>query len=198
MYWLRLGAVRDRLLAMKNAVIPPNTPPSVEVVIEISRGSFIKRGSTGQIDFLSPVPCPYNYGSVHQYIGGDGDFLDAIVLGPRLPAGSRVQVNAYGAVGMSEGFVYDDKLICATKPISPDDRRNVLLFLRFYAWCKGLLNIIRGYAGPSHCDGWGDASAAIARAIPVKRRGSSNPSNTPSDSRQRLTTQSPRVGRSLL
>jgi len=170
MYGLRSEATHDSLLAMESAVIPPNTPPNVEVVIEISRGSFLKRGSTGQIDFLSPVPCPYNYGSVRRYIGGDGDFLDAIVLGPRLSAGSRVQVNAYGAVGLSEGVVYDDKLICSTKPISPDDRRNVLLFLRFYARCKGLLNIIRGHAGPSHCEGWGDASAAIARAIPVKQK----------------------------
>ena len=168
MHWLRPGFLRDRLLAMENVVTPPNSPPSVEVVIEISRGSFLKRGSTGQIEFLSPFPCPYNYGSVRRYIGGDGDFLDAIVLGPRLSAGSRVQVNAYGAVGLIERFMYDDKLICSTKPISPDDQRNVLLFLRFYAWCKGLLNIIRGHAGPSYCEGWGDASAAIARAIPVK------------------------------
>ena len=39
-------------------------PPEVEVVIEVPRGSFLKRGSTGQIDFISPLPCPYNYGSV--------------------------------------------------------------------------------------------------------------------------------------
>jgi len=140
----------------------------VEVVIEIPRGSFLKRGSSGQVDFISPVPCPYNYGSVHQYMGGDGDFLDAIVLGPRLAMGSRVRVNAYGAVGLSERFMYDDKLICATQPINSLDRRNVLLFFRFYAFCKGLLNVMRGLAGRSHCNGWGDASTAIARAVPVK------------------------------
>ena len=153
---------------MANVVTPLIPPPSVEVVIEISRGSFLKRGSSGQVDFLSPVPCPYNYGSVHRYIGGDGDFLDAIVLGPRLAVGSRVRVNAYGAVGLSERFMYDDKLICSMNPINPHDRRNVLLFFRLYALFKGLLNVIRGYRGRSHCEGWGDASAAIARAIPVK------------------------------
>jgi hypothetical protein len=39
-------------------------PPEVEVLIEIPRGSFVKRGSTGHVDFVSPLPCPFNYGSV--------------------------------------------------------------------------------------------------------------------------------------
>ena len=43
--------------------------PELEVVIEVPRGSFLKRGSTGRVDFVSPLPCPYNYGSVPQYIG---------------------------------------------------------------------------------------------------------------------------------
>ena len=144
------------------------SPPSVEVVIEIPRGSFLRRGGDGHVAFVSPIPCPYNYGSIHQYIGGEGDFLDAIVLGPRLAEGSRVLVNAYGAVGLSERSMYDDKLICAAQPINSDDRRKVLLFFRLYAFCKGLLNMIRGKGGRSRCAGWGDASAAIARAIPVK------------------------------
>ncbi len=145
------------------------TPPSVEVVIEIPRGSFLKRGSSGRIDFVSPVPCPYNYGSIRQYIGGEGDYLDAVVLGPRLPIGSRVQVNAYGAIGLSERFLYDDKLICAYKPITPSDRRNLLLFFNIYSFCKGLLNVVRWRSGRARCEGWGDASAAIARAAPIER-----------------------------
>jgi inorganic pyrophosphatase len=140
-------------------------------VIEISRGSFLKRGSCGQIDFVSPIPCPYNYGSIPKYIGGEGDFLDAIVLGPRLAVGSRVQVNAYGAVGLSERSMYDDKLICAMEPINSQDQRNILAFFRLYAFFKGLLNVFRGRGGRSQCEGWGDASAAIARAIPVEQIG---------------------------
>jgi inorganic pyrophosphatase len=146
-----------------------HAPPSVEVTIEIPRGSFLKRGSAGQIDFVSPFPCPFNYGSVRQYIGGEGDYLDAVVLGRRLAAGSRVTVNAYGAVGLSERFLYDDKLICAHAPVSATERRWVLRFFNFYAMCKGLLNIARGERGESRCEGWGDADAAIARAVPVGR-----------------------------
>ena len=153
---------------MENLVTSLSSPPRVEVVIEIPRGSFIKRGSRGQIDFVSPVPCPYNYGSIRQYIGGEGDFLDAIVMGPRLAVGSKVVVNAYGAVGLSERRMYDDKLICALRPISEADRRQILLFFRFYAIFKGCLNWLRGHGGRAQCEGWGDASAAIARSVPVK------------------------------
>tara|TARA_R110002049_G_scaffold83933_12_gene213626 strand:+ start:2868 stop:3335 length:468 start_codon:yes stop_codon:yes gene_type:complete len=141
--------------------------PTVEVVIEIPRGSFLKRDGNGGVDFVSPLPCPYNYGSVRAYIGGEGDYLDAVVLGPRLSAGSIVRVNAYGAVGLSERALYDDKLICATHPISASDRRNVLLFFRLYASFKGVLNSFRGRGGRSRCEGWSDAEAAIARAVPV-------------------------------
>jgi inorganic pyrophosphatase len=44
-------------------------PPEVEVVVEIPRGSFLKRGSTGQLDFVSPLPCPFNYGSIENLVG---------------------------------------------------------------------------------------------------------------------------------
>jgi inorganic pyrophosphatase len=143
-----------------------SAPPTVEVTIEIPRGSFLKRGSDGHIDFISPLPCPYNYGSIEDYIGGEGDYLDAVVLGPRLPLGSRVQVQAFGSIGMSERFMYDDKLICSRSPLTQTERRRLLRFFHLYAFCKGALNAMRGQRGPSNCEGWGEASAAIARAAP--------------------------------
>jgi inorganic pyrophosphatase len=142
--------------------------PRVEVVIEIPRGSFLKRGSNGHLDFVSPFPCPYNYGSIHEYIGGEGDYLDAIVLGPRLPVGTRIETTAYGAVGLSERFMSDDKLVCGDLPILDSERRKILHFFRFYAFCKGILNRIRRQPGRSSCDGWGEASVAIARSTPVQ------------------------------
>lgn len=138
----------------------------LEVVVEIPRGSFLKRGSTGSLDFLSPFPCPFNYGSVEAYIGLEGDLLDAVVLGPRLPRGSRVEVQACGAVGLTDRDMYDDKLICSQHPVSARKRLLVLLFFRFYARCKWLLNRVRGRPGRNACEGWGNAAAAIARARP--------------------------------
>jgi inorganic pyrophosphatase len=140
--------------------------PEVEVLIEIPRGSFIKRGSTGHVDFVSPLPCPFNYGSVPQFVGLEGDLLDAVVLGPRLPLGTRVRVKAWGAVTLTDRGMSDDKLICSDHPLAPAQRRQVLRFFRFYARCKGLLNLWRRRPGRNACDGWCDASEAIARARP--------------------------------
>jgi len=149
-----------------NPAVAKPCNPLVEVTIEIPRGSFLKRGSNGRLDFISPLPCPFNYGSVHDYLDGEGDLLDAVVLGPRLAPGTRIKVTAHGAVGLSERYLYDDKLICAPRPLTPAQRLGVLAFFHFYAFCKGLLNLLRGRRGRSSCAGWGEVSAATARAIP--------------------------------
>lgn len=136
------------------------------MVIEVPRGSFLKRGSTGRIDFISPLPCPYNYGSVPAYLGMDGDLLDALVVGPRLRPGTRIRAKAWGAVTLTDRGMADDKLICSVHPLSPSQRRTVLRFFRFYARCKGLLNMWRHRPGRNACEGWCAASEAIARAQP--------------------------------
>jgi inorganic pyrophosphatase len=141
-------------------------PPEVQVVIEIPRGSFLKRGSTGHLDFVSPLPCPFNYGSVPRFVGLEGDLLDAVVLGPRLARGSHVEVKAWGAVTLTDRGMSDDKLICSREPLSDAERRSVLRFFRFYAKCKALLNLLRRRPGRNACEGWCDAREAIARARP--------------------------------
>jgi len=141
-------------------------PIELDVVVEVPRGSFLKRGSTGQVDFISPLPCPFNYGAVPQYLGLEGDLLDAVVLGPRLPFGSLVRVKAWGAVTLTDHGMSDDKLICSARPLAPAECRRVLRFFRFYAKCKGLLNFCRRRTGRNACDGWCEAEEAIARARP--------------------------------
>ncbi len=138
----------------------------VEVVIEIPRWSFLKRGSTGRIDFISPLPCPFNYGSVPDRLGLEGDLLDAVVLGPRLAIGTRVRAPARGAVGLAERGLYDDKLICSGQPVTGNTRRQVLAFFHTYILAKRLLNMMRGLPTDGHCTGWGDAVTALARSGP--------------------------------
>lgn len=140
--------------------------PLVEVVIEIPRGGFLKRGSTGKLDFISPLPCPFNYGSIPAFIGLDGDLLDAVVLGPRLPPGARVKVHAWGAIGQIDRGLYEDKLICGGSPISPWQQQLIVLFFMIYAKAKSLLNLTRGHSGRNSCEGWREAEAALARATP--------------------------------
>ena len=38
------------------------------MVIEVPRGSFLKRGFTGHLDFISPLTYPFNNGSVPAYV----------------------------------------------------------------------------------------------------------------------------------
>ena len=149
---------------MKHETLPD--PLEVEVVIEVPRGSFLKRGSAGRIDFISPLPCPYNYGSVPVYLGLEGDLLDALVLGPRLPFGARLRVRVWGAVTLTDRGMQDDKLICSERPPTPAERRAVLRFFRFYAKCKGVLNFLRGRPGRNACEGWRTTEDALARARP--------------------------------
>jgi len=148
------------------STITPANPPMVEIVIEIPRGSFLKVGSNGQVDFVSPLPCPFNYGSVPSHVGLEGDLLDALVLGPRLAAGTRLTLPAFGAVGLSDRGLYDDKLVCAQQSPGAWQRRGIVAFFHLYAGCKGVLNLWRRRPGLTRCEGWGEASDAIARASP--------------------------------
>lgn len=141
-------------------------PIELDAVVEVPRGSFLKRGSTGKVDFISPVPCPFNYGSVPQYLGREGDLLDAVVLGPRLPYGSHVRVKVWGAVILTDHGMSDDKLICSSRPVTGADRRRLLRFFHLYAKCKGLLNFCRRRPGRNACEGWCEAEQAMARARP--------------------------------
>jgi len=136
------------------------------VLIEIPRGSFLKRGSTGHIDFVSPLPCPFNYGSVPTHVGLEGDLLDAVVLGPRLAAGTRLRIPAWGAITLTDRGMSDDKLICSAVPLREAQRREVLRFFRFYARCKALLNLWRRRPGRNACEGWTEAAQALQRARP--------------------------------
>jgi inorganic pyrophosphatase len=149
-----------------NSVDTHKEAPLVTVAIEIPRGSFVKRGSAGKVDFVSPVPCPFNYGSVPAFKGQDGDLLDAVVLGPRLPAGTKVTVRAWGAVRMIDRGMYDDKLICGPSPVSAWKRRLILLFFLIYAKAKALINMSRGHRGRNSCEGWREAESALGKATP--------------------------------
>ena len=143
------------------------SPIEVEVVIEVPRGSFLKRGSTGSIDFISPLPCPFNYGAVPTLLGLEGDLLDALVLGPRRRIGTRTRLSAWGAVTLTDRGMSDDKLICSDARPTTADIEWVLRFFHFYAKCKWLLNVCRRRPGRNACEGLCSAAEALARARPL-------------------------------
>jgi inorganic pyrophosphatase len=120
----------------------------VEAVIEVSRGSLIKRRADGRLEFISPVPCPYNYGSLPGTRGGDGDPVDAIVLGPRVPRGTRVRLPVIAEIDFIDEGQVDTKLVLGVRPLTEGERRGLETFFRVYALAKRLLARLRGRRGP--------------------------------------------------
>lgn len=124
------------------------------MLIEYPRGSMIKRRSDGSIDFVSPLPCPYNYGHVPGVMSGDGDPLDAVVLGRRLRAGARVTTRVVGVIGFVDVGQLDPKVICSARPMTTAQRVGLELFFTVYALGKRALARGRGLSGETRFSGW--------------------------------------------
>ncbi|WP_224241779.1 inorganic diphosphatase [Hyalangium gracile] len=129
-------------------------PAEPEVLIECPRGSFVKRRADGSIDFISPVPCPYNYGCIPGFASDDGDPLDVVVLGPRLRQGERLHVPVVGVVDFIDAGRGDPKVICSTRPLGEQERVGVERFFRVYARFKRVLHRVRGQVPDTRFRGW--------------------------------------------
>jgi len=100
--------------------LPADFPTSVEVVIEIPRGSRNKYEydeATGMIRLdrvlSAAVFYPHEYGFVDGTRGGDGDHTDAIVLldEPTFP-GCRIHARPIGVLVMHDDKGPDQKILC--------------------------------------------------------------------------------------
>jgi inorganic pyrophosphatase len=129
-------------------------PDELEVDIEVPRGGFIKRTDRGSIDFVSPAPCPFNYGSVPGTQSGDGDRLDAVVLGARLPRGTRVRLPVVGCVDFLDAGRDDPKFVCSAAPLTAGQRLLLDGFFGLYARAKQVLNFARGARGATRYRGF--------------------------------------------
>jgi inorganic pyrophosphatase len=127
--------------------VPPELPSEPEVLVESPRWSVVKRRADGGVDFISPLPCPYNYGCIPGWGSGDGDPLDVVVLGPRLRRGERLRVPVVGVIGFLDAGCEDPKVICSARPLRPVDRAGLEAFFRVYALFKRVLHRLRGRRG---------------------------------------------------
>jgi inorganic pyrophosphatase len=141
------------VLAVKVAMPMNQASPAVRVIIEVSRGGFIKRHPDGVVDFVSPLPCPFNYGSVCGPEAADGDPQDAVVLGPPLAAGSEHLVTPWERARFLDDGLVDDKWICGVTPPTEEERKRIHRFFTRYAWAKRMLNRARGRRGCTRFDG---------------------------------------------
>jgi len=140
----------------------PDVPAEVEVTIEVPLLSIVKRKADMSVDYVSPIPCPFNYGSVPAIQADDGDPLDAVVLGRRLRTGHKGVHRVAAVAKVMDAGQIDDKLICMAGDLAtsgPARRLNaaegVLIgsFFRVYAVGKSLLNTLRKKEGETRFDG---------------------------------------------
>jgi inorganic pyrophosphatase len=117
------------------------------VRIEVPRGSFVKRGARGQVEFVSPLPCPFHYGSVEGVIGGDGDAQDALLLGAGGPRGSVHERPVRGTVRFIDEGLPDDKWVCSDAPLTRRDELALVAFFRLYGVVKRVNDRLRGKRG---------------------------------------------------
>ncbi len=126
-------------------------PIVVSVLIEIPRGSRIKRGADGAADFISPFANPFDYGCIPGTLAGDGDPIDAIVLStlpvPRI-RGEWVETQRLAVVDFVDAGQLDPKWICG-EVFSEKDRLAVTRFFTRYARMKRALYRFRREPGPT-------------------------------------------------
>ena len=111
-----------------NDFIPLNNDGTINVIVEIPTGTIgkwevdksdgnlkweFKKGKPRIVKFLG---YPGNYGMIPRTmlpkeLGGDGDPLDVIVLGPSVPRGSVVSAKLIGVLKLLDGGEQDDKLL---------------------------------------------------------------------------------------
>jgi len=125
-------------------------------VVEMNRFTLVKRRPNGEVDFISPLPSPFAYGFAEGEMGGDGDPLDALLVGPGRPAGWRGPLQVAGVVHFVDNGQTDLKLVCMASGagrVGPWGRLQVRSFFAAYTWAKRALYVLRGRTGPTEVRG---------------------------------------------
>jgi len=95
-------------------------PRMVNVIVEVPKGSSSKyeldmRTGLLRLDrvLFSPLKFPADYGLIPGTVSGDGDALDALVLGTNpSPTGLFIEAKPVGLFRMTDGDTSDDKVLC--------------------------------------------------------------------------------------
>ena len=90
----------------------------MKVVIETPKYSFFKynkKDSRFVKEFLSPIPTIFNYGFIEGSLADDGMEKDVVVIGPRVPQGTVLNVDKFnGVVKFVDDSLEDNKEIVCT------------------------------------------------------------------------------------
>ena len=118
--------------------------------IEVASGGFIKRHPDGSIDFFSPFPSPFAYGSVVGTLAADGDPEDALVVGEAPGVGTDVEYPVWGCVHFVDAGLEDNKWVMGPRAPTAADWRKIAYFFRVYAVAKRLRYRWRCTPGETH------------------------------------------------
>ena len=102
-----------------NVVVEIPTGTTEKWEVEKKDGSLIWEFKNGKPRIVDYLGYPGNYGMVPQTVlakelGGDGDPLDVVLIGPALPRGSVVKAKVIGVFKMIDGKELDDKLMAVS------------------------------------------------------------------------------------
>jgi inorganic pyrophosphatase len=154
----------------------------LNVVVEIPAGTNAKwevNKSTGRLQWqlrdgqpriVSYLAYPGNYGMVPrtllpEELGGDGDPLDVIVLGPSVPRGTLLRARLLGVLKLLDNGEQDDKLIAVQQDAPLGQVADLDQLNREYPGVAEILEIwFRNYKGPGETEskGFGDRSEAAS------------------------------------
>lgn len=162
------------------------TPATVTAVVEIPAGTTdkweVKLDGSMQLDrVVRYLGYPANYGIVPrailgEEIGGDGDPLDVLVLGPAIARGSTVEVREIGTIRLVDAGEQDDKLIAVPMTGALAGLRSVaqldaefpgvtVILRTFFENYKGKGRLqCQGFGGPAEASGLIDRCVASYRA----------------------------------
>lgn len=110
-------------MSFKNLTIGKNSPNTINVVVEIPKGSHTKYEYDEELDMIkldrilhSSVYYPTDYGFIPQTRSGDGDHLDALILvtDPLFP-GCVVNVRPVGVLYMVDQNEKDEKIVAVAQ-----------------------------------------------------------------------------------
>jgi len=167
--------VRDRRLNLYTDVAALNPDGTLNAVIEIPQGDLrkfetdvetgrmfweLKKGKPRTVAYLG---YPANYGMVPQTLGGDGDPLDALVIGGMERRGAIAAARLVGVMKMVDGGEEDDKLIAVQAGSSFDGMSLADLEA---AGVTAILKVwFESYKGPGEIQVPGFEDLAAAQAV---------------------------------
>jgi inorganic pyrophosphatase len=128
-------------------------PHEVEVLIEVPRGGSRPSRRRRGFDVGALLPSPFNYGSVLGTVAEDGDPEDVIVLGPRLPIGTRARFPVRGMVRFVDDGKRDDKWVVSPWPPARGEWWAVQAFFLVYPAVKRASHRLRNRDGRTAFEG---------------------------------------------